>query len=268
VCALTGTLSGQLYYYIHQRVDPEIDEDLEQTAKLSTSANTKLLSLDQLRRETYVQETAAQLRLQMSAYMLSFLTNTLVTLVSDNMFVPGTNSDSNLLLQTGVVTCQGFLAGIVYARTANKGLLTAYFDTFQDLMAMISEEWARKLKLAQEQRRAKAAERLKERKKVDISFAGQLERVFMIFYQSVLLFPVSVWVWVPMGFIAGAFPVPAAKLLYDHSQCVCPPRDHRQQTKYIFGPGCVGNYKRVSDIRFFTSERHKWNIFNVDGRSS
>jgi hypothetical protein len=58
----------------------------ESTAKLSTSKNAKLMSLEEARRDAYVQETAKQLRLQMSAYMLSFLTNTILSLVGDSKF--------------------------------------------------------------------------------------------------------------------------------------------------------------------------------------
>ena len=135
---------AQFYYYIHQKVDPQVDELFESTAKLSTSKNAKLMSLEAARKEAYIQETALQLRLQMSAYMLSFLTNTVVALVGDNLADPATGaSDANLILQTGVVTVQGLLVGIVYSRSAGKSLLTTYFDTAGDLMAMVSEQAAK-----------------------------------------------------------------------------------------------------------------------------
>ena len=197
---------AQFYYYIHQKVDPEIDVMFESTAKLSTSKNAKLMSLEEARKDAYVQETAKQLRLQMSAYMLSFLTNTILSLVGDNLSDPSSGaSDANLLLQTGVVSCQGFLMAIVYARTSNKSLLTAYFDTAGDLMAMCSEEAAKKLTLKRALAKEAKARQLEARRRTKLtkpSVLANIQNVAVIFYQTVLLYPVSVWVWVPMGFIA------------------------------------------------------------------
>ena len=199
---------AQFYFYIHQIIDPDIEEDFESTAKISTSKNAKLANLDTMRKAAYMSETALSLRLQMSAYMSSFLTNTLITLIGDNLFEPGSTSDGYLLFQSGVVTCQGFLTAIIYARTANKSIAQAYSDTFQDLMGMFSEEWALKLKLAQERRREMKGKTLRESHSASARGAGSstvaqtIQRFLMIFYQSFLLFPVSVWVWVPMVFIA------------------------------------------------------------------
>eukprot|EP01043_Picozoa_sp_COSAG02_P042055 COSAG02_NODE_3541_length_6588_cov_11.433349_5_plen_1037_part_01 len=197
---------AQFYYYIHQKVDPEVDELFESTAKLSTSKNAKLMSLEAARKEAYIQETALQLRLQMSAYMLSFLTNTVIALVGDNLADPATGaSDANLILQTGVVTVQGFLVGVVYARSAGKSLLTSYFDTAGDLMAMLSEQAAKdmmqKRALAKEAK-ARKLEAARRKKLTKPTAFKAVQNIFAIFYQTILLYPVSVWVWVPMAFIS------------------------------------------------------------------
>ena len=54
---------AQFYYYIHQIIDPDVEEDFESTAKISTSKNAKLANLDALRRQAYMSETALTLRL-------------------------------------------------------------------------------------------------------------------------------------------------------------------------------------------------------------
>jgi hypothetical protein len=197
---------AQFYYYIHQKVDPEVDELFESTAKLSTSKNAKLMSLEAARKEAYIQETAMQLRLQMSAYMLSFLTNTVLSLVGDNLSDPAAGaSNSNLIMQTGVVTCQGLLVGIVYARSASKSLLTAYFDTAGDLMATVSEQAAKDLMQKRALAKEAKARQLEARRRTKLtkpSAFATIQNVLTIFYQTILLYPVSVWVWVPMAFIA------------------------------------------------------------------
>ena len=185
---------AQFYYYIHQKVDPEQSFGFETTAKLSTSKNAKLLSMEEARRENYIQETARQLRLQMSAYMLSFLTNTVVSMVGDNLTNPDTgSSDANLLLQTGVVTCQGLLMAVVYARTSNKPLLTAYWDTAEDLIAIFDEKKGAALARKREIVREKKARKLEESRRRKIkkpSFVGALQNYALMFYQSILLYPV------------------------------------------------------------------------------
>jgi hypothetical protein len=192
---------AQFYFYIHQKVDPEITQGFEQTAKLSTSQNARLLSLEEARKEIYIQDTAKQLRLQMSAYMLSFLTNTVVSLIGDNLTDPDTGaSDLNLLVQTGVVTCQGLLMSLVYGRAVNKPLLTAYWDTAEDLIAMCSEQKA--IALASKRARIKEKRAIKlqnsrRRKRQKPSILSNLVNCAVIFYQTFLLYPVAIWVPAP-----------------------------------------------------------------------
>lgn len=197
---------AQYYFYIHQRVDPEVTVGFETTAKLSTSRNARLLSVEEARIENYVQETAQYLRLNMSVYMLSFMTHTVVSLITDNLTDPNVGaSDSTLLLQTGVVSCQGLYLAAVYARTASKSTVTAYWDTIERLISMCNErtraKLAEKRKQVREQRLRKL-QGLRKRRMSKPTLLNMLENCCTIFYQCVILYPVAVWVWVPMSLIS------------------------------------------------------------------
>eukprot|EP01052_Picozoa_sp_SAG31_P007928 SAG31_NODE_389_length_16370_cov_4.517915_4_plen_300_part_00 len=100
------SLYAQYYSYIHDHIDPDPDADPSKvTARVSTSSNAALMGAAELRKVTYNQDLARQLRLYMTAYMMSFLTNTVMQVVGDNLAI-GAPSDANLLIQAVVVTPQ------------------------------------------------------------------------------------------------------------------------------------------------------------------
>ena len=101
----------QYYYYIHhQHIDPDADGEVSAalgTTKLSTSKNVVGLGLAQQEREIAIQRAAEQQRLYMTVYVLSFLSNTLMNILSDHMTAvvdektgePTPPSDFNLAMQ-------------------------------------------------------------------------------------------------------------------------------------------------------------------------
>lgn len=197
---------AQFYFYIHQKVDPEVIVGFETTAKLSTSKNARLLSVEEARAENYIQATAQHLRLNMSVYMFSFMTHTLVSLINDNLTDPDEGaSDATLLLQTGVVSCQGFLLAGVFARTASKSTVTAYWDTIEELIAMFDERSRKKLAEKRDkvrQNKLRNLESLRKRSLSKPTLVSQIQNGLTIAYQCIMVYPVGVWVWVPMSLIS------------------------------------------------------------------
>jgi hypothetical protein len=59
----------------------------------------------------------------------------------------------------------------------------------------------RKRALAKEAK-ARQLEARRRTKLTKPSALANIQNIAVIFYQTILLYPVSVWVWVPMGFIA------------------------------------------------------------------
>lgn len=204
---------AQFYYYIHQVVDPVPDGEIADMAgatQLSSSKNAGLMSAAALRKKAFIENTAQQIRLFMTAYMLSFLTNTLLALISDNM-VAGEASDRTLLLQTAVVAPQGLLTAIVYMRTANKSLVSAYIDVFNSVVASCSPAAAAKLRKAKEQ--ARNAREMANKKMLHASededggalTPGKILWGIVNGFTYFMMLPVAIWVWVPMEFLAENF---------------------------------------------------------------
>jgi hypothetical protein len=199
---------GQFYWYIHQVIDPADDGaviDLSVATKMTTSRNAALMGSAEIRKKQYFEKTALQIRLFMTAYMLSFLTNTLLVVISDNMAV-GTPSRSNLLLQSAVVAPQGILTGLVYMRTATKSLVSSYVDAFNSIVARYKPEVARQMVMAKEQAvRAKvAASNAATAVTVNEEQAGAIEKCWNVFTVTSMM-PVAVWVWTPMEFLSENF---------------------------------------------------------------
>lgn len=195
---------AQFYWYIHQVIDPAEDgsvADLSDATKMSTSRNAALMGSAEIRKKQYFEKTALQIRLFMTAYMLSFLTNTLLVVVSDNMST-GQTSRANLLLQTAVVAPQGMLTGLVYMRTATKSLVSAYVDAFNAVVAQYKPEVAKRMAMAKQQAiQAKvAASNARSKLTSDSEKAGMLENCWNVFTVTSMM-PVAVWVWTPMEFL-------------------------------------------------------------------
>lgn len=200
------SLYAQYYAYIHEKVDPPEDTDpINRSTKLSLSKNAALMGASASRIAQYYQDVALQLRMFMTAYMLSFLTNTVIQLVGDNMAL-GAPSRANLIAQAIVVTPQGFLWALVYMRTAPNSLLQAYCNVgiafFEERSngAMVARLRAirdgRGLASAAEGIGSKAAQggRGKGVKVCGLSFG--------VWLQTFLMLPVGIWVWAPMEFLA------------------------------------------------------------------
>lgn len=201
---------AQFYWYIHQVIDPAEDGaviDLSDATKMSTSRNAALMGSAEIRKKQYYEKTALQIRLFMTAYMLSFLTNTLLVVVSDNMSI-GATSRSNLLLQAAVVAPQGLLTGLVYARTATKSLVSAYVDAFNGIVAQYKPEVAKKIIMAKEQAiRARVAASNSANAitaEMNEESAGTMEKVWNFFTVTSMM-PVAIWVWTPMEFLSENF---------------------------------------------------------------
>jgi hypothetical protein len=196
---------AQFYWYIHQEVDPVEDgsvEDLSDATKMSTSKNAALMGAAAVRKQKYMEKTALQLRMFMLAYMLSFLTNTLLVIISDNM-TAGVPGRASLLLQAAVVAPQGVLTGIVYARTAAKSLIAAYVDAIQGFLGKFNPEIANKMKQARAaaiQARIKAAQSMQE-KATDHSLGEDAWNIVQGFF----LMPVAIYIWTPMEFLGENF---------------------------------------------------------------
>ena len=199
---------AQFYYYIHQVVDPVPDNEIADMAgqtQLSSSKNAGLMSAAALRKKLFIENTALQIRLFMTAYMLSFLTNTLLVLISDNM-IAGEAGDATLLLQAAVVAPQGLLTAIVYMRTANKSLISSYVDVFNSVVATCSPAAAEKLRMAKEQARS-AKDAANQKMNGDEDKEGGLTPGKVLWglvngFSYFMMLPVAIWVWVPMEFLA------------------------------------------------------------------
>eukprot|EP01051_Picozoa_sp_SAG22_P006443 SAG22_NODE_422_length_10687_cov_4.448149_4_plen_250_part_00 len=115
----------------HGHIDPKADGVVGAalgSTKISTSQNTAMLGRAAAQRQEAMRGAAEQQRLYMTVYIMSFLTNTMIALVSDNMG-SGPPSDFILLVQAALVTPSGFYIGLVFSRTA-KSLSGAYYDTW------------------------------------------------------------------------------------------------------------------------------------------
>jgi hypothetical protein len=197
---------AQFYSYIHQKIDPPEDLDpLNRKTQVSMSKNAALMGATQRRHALYEQSLAAELRSYMTAYMLSFLTNTVLQVVGDNMAI-GPPKDWNLMLQAAVVTPQGFLIALVYKQTAPNNLATSYLN--------VLIEWCAR------RGKSQAASNLKAFRDSN-AISGKLKgmdgdcakctrtRAKCLGGLSVgewtavgLLMPVGIWVWAPMEFLS------------------------------------------------------------------
>ena len=199
---------AQFYWYIHQVIDPAEDgavADLSDATKMSTSRNAALMGSAEVRKKQYFEKTALQIRLFMTAYMLSFLTNTLLVVISDNMSA-GETSRANLLLQAAVVAPQGMLTGLVYMRTATKSLVSAYVDAFNAIVARFKPEVAKKMAEAKQSaiRARVAASNRANSLANDQKNTGMMEKCWNVFTVTSMM-PVAVWVWTPMEFLSENF---------------------------------------------------------------
>jgi hypothetical protein len=191
------SLYAQYYSYIHEHIDPdpEADPSKSGTSKLSTSRNASLMGASAARKEAYTQDLALQLRLYMTAYMLSFLTNTVLQGVGDNLAM-GAPSDNNLLVQAVVVTPQGFIWALVYMRFAPNSLFSAYLSVAAKFFdSRGNHSMAEKFK--------KMRDKSKQTKSTT-SEPGVIRRFLnglYLFMQSFLMLPVAIWVWTPMEFL-------------------------------------------------------------------
>lgn len=204
---MSVSLYAQYYSYIHEKVDPPEDTDpINKSTKLSLSKNAALMGAGAKRIAQYYQDVALQLRLYMTAYMLSFLTNTCMQLVGDNMAL-GAPSRANLVIQAIVVTPQGFLWALVYMRTAPNSLFEAYCNiAIKYFENKGNKNMVERIKAKRDGRSFAAgsellASRVKQNAAQDVrrKFCGLDLTVWL---QTFLMLPVGVWVWAPMEFLA------------------------------------------------------------------
>jgi hypothetical protein len=203
------SLYAQYYSYIHEKVDPPEDTDpINKSTKLALSKNAALMGASAKRIAQYYQDVALQLRLYMTAYMLSFLTNTVIQLVGDNMAL-GPPSRANLIAQAIVVTPQGFLWALVYSRTAPNSLFEAYCNVaIKYFESKGNTPWAARFKgfrdgRATGQLAEKAAQLAADKAETDKATGMKcLGLTLGVWLQTFLMLPVGVWVWAPMGFLA------------------------------------------------------------------
>eukprot|EP01052_Picozoa_sp_SAG31_P001347 SAG31_NODE_46_length_30980_cov_226.095107_7_plen_1671_part_00 len=204
---MTVSFYAQFYYYVHHgHIDPKEDTSvngaLGQTI-ISASSNTALLNMADAQRQQAMQEAAKQQRFYMTIYVMSFLTNTMIGLVSDNMGA-GPPSDWALLAQSALVTPSGFFIALVFSRTA-KSLLGAYYDTWvsfkgrKNLDAAIV--WKHKKEAAMK-RREMLAERMRDKRARQLSAASSFASAMWMLINASLMFIVGVWVWTPMEFLS------------------------------------------------------------------
>ena len=194
------SLYAQYYSYIHDYIDPDPDADPSNVStRVSTSSNAALMGAAEQRKVQYNQDLAKQLRLYMTAYMMSFLTNTVMQVVGDNLAI-GDPSDSNLLIQALVVTPQGFFWALVYMKSAPNSLFAAYCNVgIKFFEGRGNASMATKLKGFRDGGKAAAA------KAGESGPPGPLMRFknsLFLFLQSFLMLPVAIWVWTPMEFLA------------------------------------------------------------------
>lgn len=202
---ISVSLYAQYYSYIHEKVDPPDDTDpINRSTKLSLSKNAALMGASAKRIAQYYQDVALQLRLFMTAYMLSFLTNTVIQLVGDNMAL-GAPSRANLIAQAIVVTPQGFLWALVYMRTAPNSLFESYCNVgIKYFESKGNTAMAKRIKDRRDGRGlaqvgelatgAVAKQQPKPKKVCGLSLG--------VWFQTFLMLPVGVWVWAPMEFLA------------------------------------------------------------------
>ena len=211
---------AQYYYYIHQIVDPDKVGDVSGAlgaTKISTSGRSGMMSTaDQLRKEAQ-EKAAEQQRLYMLVYMMSFLVNTLMQLLGDNMS-SSAMSTSNLTVQALLVTPQGFFVGLIYMRNA-KSLFASYSDALANYLgsknpdqAAAYKEKRLKMKVKQEEMREKRAARAAAFKAGKGSIFPKIKNVLWVGWNVALMLPVAVWVWTPMEFL-GEFVNTSAQML-------------------------------------------------------
>eukprot|EP01052_Picozoa_sp_SAG31_P015207 SAG31_NODE_971_length_10655_cov_35.774915_3_plen_1569_part_00 len=206
----TVSFYAQFYFYIHHmHVDPEESADVSGAlgaTKLSTSRNVGAAGREAFLRKQAMDNAAAQQRLYMTIYIMSFLTNTVLALVSDNMSA-GYSSDLNLLVQASLVTPSGFFIGLIYMRTS-KPLLSAYYDAwiaFQSRRSSGRDEYWREKRAAKQEKRARLQEEADQTRKEK---RGRKKAVLSTvatgtwnLINTLLMFVVGIWVWTPMEFL-------------------------------------------------------------------
>ena len=207
----TVSFYAQYYYYIHHgHIDPEEGGDVTGalgTTKISTSKNIGALGQAELMRKTAMDNAATSLRLYMTIYMMSFLTNTAIGLLTDNMST-GLSSDGILLMQAALVTPTGFFISLVYMRTA-KPLFTCYMDAWINFRSSGNEDkdefWKAKRARKAERRQKLEAEaeelRLVKRGRSKGDVLTLVTTGVWNFINTILMFVVGIWVWTPMEFL-------------------------------------------------------------------
>ena len=196
---ISVSLYAQYYSYIHDYIDPKPNNDPSSAAssKISTSKNAALMGASVMRKEEYTQDLARQLRLYMTAYMMSFLTNTVMQVVGDNM-AKGLPSDSNLLIQAVVVTPQGFIWSLVYMQSAPNSLFSAYCNVAVKFFESRGNRgMVDKIKSLNE-----ASKQATQASTSKPGAVGRFVNSLILFMQSFLMMPVAIWVWTPMEFLA------------------------------------------------------------------
>ena len=195
------SLYAQYYSYIHDYIDPDPDADPSNaSSRVSTSRNAGLMGAAEVRKTEYNQDLAKQLRMYMTAYMMSFLTNTVLQVIGDNMAI-GAPSDANLLLQSIVVTPQGFVWALVYMQTCPNSLFGAYLDVAMNFLESKGRtDLVRKIKGIRDKSK-QAAESGLSKAGENAGALDKFKNGLVVFMQSFLMLPVAVWVWTPMEFL-------------------------------------------------------------------
>ena len=206
----TVSYYAQYYFYIHHGyVDPEESTDVTGalgTTKISTSKSVGALGREAYLRKQAMDNAAVQQRLYMTIYIMSFLTNTLIALLSDNMST-GNSGDANLLVQAALVTPSGFFIGLIYMRTA-KPLMTAYMDawiSFQSRRSSGKDEFWKAKRAAKQAKREALQEEVNvarnEKRGRKQAFCKHFLTGLWNFINTIMMFLVGIWVWTPMEFL-------------------------------------------------------------------
>jgi hypothetical protein len=125
---LAVNLYAYFYYYVNSICDPPKSTVMKRTVdetRMSTSNNEDLLYSSHQKRWMAMGQAANSIQLYMTAFMLSFLTNTMLTIILDRIRPEGTWTDLDYIITAAVVTPQQFLYARIYAhRKTGSGLLT------------------------------------------------------------------------------------------------------------------------------------------------
>lgn len=116
---LAVNLYAYFYYYINAVVDPPKEGSMKRTAdetRLSTSNHEDLLNASKEKRVMAMVDAAKSIQLYMTAFMLSFLTNTLLTIIIDRLRDGTPWSDMDYMICAAVVTPQQFLYARVFSQ--------------------------------------------------------------------------------------------------------------------------------------------------------